>query len=422
MMLSTITRVTLALALSAFASGCREGGGFDYWDSGFHDTGPDIPMDTLDPVDVGPEVELPPPGVRAVQIAAGTHHVCALGDDGSVYCWGNNVLGQTAAETLTAQFAPSRVNGLPPIASIHLSHLHTCALDREGGVWCWGGNGTQQLGVRDVGTDCRCSHEPLRVDVPAAAALFIAERGTCSRDLTGGAIQCWSRDYVVIRTPTDELTDAQDIDFGSSHGCALTAGAVRCFGNRGFGRLGAREDGVIDVPNVVELGVGNAHSCVLDASGRVLCWGNARDSALGSPGGGVVTACVDDSNSSGSCSVTPTSPESLPPSRALSVGRERSCVITTASTVLCWGSWDIDASGFSRWQTTNSAPVLVPGVDDAISIATGGSVACIIDGDGAVHCWGWGARGQLGNGRMNEDIYREPLRVLGFGDAASPGP
>ena len=86
MKLSTVTCVALVLALSAFASGCREGGGFDYWESGFHDTGPDTTMDALDPVDVGPEVELPPPGVRAVQVAVGTHHVCALGDDGSGYC------------------------------------------------------------------------------------------------------------------------------------------------------------------------------------------------------------------------------------------------------------------------------------------------------------------------------------------------
>lgn len=416
--LSTTRATACALVLFAFAAGCREGGGFDYWDSGFHDTGPDIPMDTLDPVDVGPNVELPPPGVRAVQVAAGTHHVCALGDDGSVYCWGDNVLGQTAAETLTDQLAPSRVNGLPPIASIHASHLHTCAMDREGGVWCWGGNGSQQLGVRDLGTECRCSAVPLRIDVPPAAAVFIAERGACSRDVSG-AIHHWSQDFVVLRTPADELTGAEDIDFGLTHGCALTDGAVRCFGNRGFGRAGAREDGVIEVANVVEVGVGGAHTCVLDASGRVLCWGEARGSALGSPEGGVVTYCVDDSNSGSQCSVTPSSPEALPLSRALSVGKERSCVITTANTVYCWGSWFIDAPGFNAWQTTNDAPALVPGVDDAVSIATGGSVACMIDGEGAVYCWGWGGHGQLGNGRMNDDIFREPLRVLGFGDAST---
>lgn len=419
MKLSVTRALAFALVLWVFPSGCREGGNFDYWDSGFDDGGPDIPLDTADPVDVGPDIELPAPGVRAVQLAAGYSHVCALGDDSSVYCWGENWLGQSAAGTLWRQLAPSRVNGLPPIASIHSSSGHTCALDRDGGVWCWGNNSTDQLGVPEGEVpECglrSCSRAPVRVDVPPATALFVSDSGTCARGADG--IQCWGEDRVFLQVPTDELTNAQDIDFGGRHGCALTDGDVRCFGDANLGRLGARSDGVIEVPNVVDLEVGSEHTCVLDASGRVLCWGHARASVLGSPEGGLVECSVGEYSSF--CGLTPTSPRSLPPSRALSVGNLRSCVITTAGTVLCWGTWSgrgIDTFRCDR-ETCHGAPASVRGVDDAVAIATGGSVTCVIDGDGAVHCWGFGERGQLGNGRVNEGLYPEPIRVMGFGEA-----
>lgn len=415
----SVTRVVAsALVLWVFPSGCREGGNFDHWDAGFDDGGPDIPLDTADPVDVGLDIELPAPGVRAVQLVAGSTHVCALGDDSSVYCWGENWLGQSAAGTLWRQLAPSRVNGLPPIASIHGSSGHTCALDRDGGVWCWGNNSGDQLGVPEgEAPECgvrNCSRAPVRVDVPPATALFVSGGGTCSRGADG--IQCWGEDRVFRQMPTDELSNAQDIDFGSRHGCALTDGDVRCFGDSNFGRLGARSDGVIEVPDVVDVEVGYDHTCVLDTSGRVLCWGLANTSVLGSPEGGLVTCRAGEL--SAPCRPTPTSPRALPPSRRLSVGDFRSCVITTEGTVLCWGTWsDRSVDRFRcHWQTCYRQPFVVLGVDDAVDIATGGSVTCAIDGDGAVHCWGFGGRGQLGNGRVNEGLFPEAIRVLGFGD------
>ncbi|MFK8000714.1 MAG: RCC1 domain-containing protein [Polyangiales bacterium] len=124
-------------------------------------------------------------------------------------------------------------------------------------------------------------------------------------------------------------------------------------------RTGARSDGVIEVPDVVEGEAGSNHTCVLDASGRVLCWGtrSARGQNLDS------------------C------PWQTPPTTHRRSGRGRP----------------------RRHRRRRKRRVC-------------------IDGDGAVRCWGWGGLGQLGNGRMNEDIYREPLRVLGFGDPASSGP
>ena len=85
-------------------------------DSGTDSTSPLLDAGIVDP---------PPPGVRAVQLAAGREHVCALGDDGVVYCWGGNAVGQSAAGELNRLHSPTRVNGLPLIASIHSMNMHT---------------------------------------------------------------------------------------------------------------------------------------------------------------------------------------------------------------------------------------------------------------------------------------------------------
>jgi alpha-tubulin suppressor-like RCC1 family protein len=257
----------------------------------------------------------------------------------------------------------------------------------------------------------------LRADVSQTASVYVGRLGTCSQDIAG-EIQCWGNNRAVNQLPTDELANAQAIDFGDSHGCALMVdGAVRCFGDSAFGRTGDRDDGLIDLPDVVELEVGSHHTCALNDSGRVLCWGHGFAGALGIPED-ELSRCRD-GDSGGACSVTPLAPSSLPRSRAVSVGACRTCTIDMTGGVLCWGGWTVDLS--TGWcvpggEECDAVATMVEGIDDAVAIETGGSVACIIDGEGAVHCWGWVAQGQLGDGRGTEGYTRVPVRVLGFGE------
>ena len=63
----------------------------------------------------------------------------ALGVDGTVWAWGDNVYAQLGDGTTTSRSAPAQVPGLPPIAAISAGAYHAMALDRQGGVWTWGG-------------------------------------------------------------------------------------------------------------------------------------------------------------------------------------------------------------------------------------------------------------------------------------------
>ncbi|MFK7998111.1 MAG: RCC1 domain-containing protein, partial [Polyangiales bacterium] len=264
------------------------------------------------------------------------------------------------------------------------------------------------------------SRVPLRTPVTQTDHAFIAQHGTCARDMPG-EIRCWGEDRAVQDVPMAELTNAETLDFGLRHGCGLGEdGIVRCFGESEFGRIGEREDGIIGVNNVAALEVGADHSCVLTAEGEVLCWGYDWAGALGVPKSDLPNCVHGDRG--GDCSTIPISPIYVPRTRALSVGAHRTCAIAVAGGVGCWGAWTVNSSvGWCGSNPEECDPFYteVEGTADAVVIEVGGSVACMIDNEGAVHCWGWGEEGQLGNGRVHEGPAMVPLRVLGFGESVS---
>jgi alpha-tubulin suppressor-like RCC1 family protein len=93
---------------------------------------------------------------RAVAMAGGEFHACALLDDGSVWCWGANVYGMLGTDPDAGagqlQVKPVKVLGLPAgrVLQLALGTYHSCALIEGGSVYCWGGNTYGQLGRGDV--------------------------------------------------------------------------------------------------------------------------------------------------------------------------------------------------------------------------------------------------------------------------------
>ncbi len=83
---------------------------------------------------------------RVTQIAAGGHHSCALLEDASVWCWGQNDEGQLGDGSFSSSLVPVRV-GLGETIAIGSGTFHSCAVERDESVWCWGTNTTGQLGV-----------------------------------------------------------------------------------------------------------------------------------------------------------------------------------------------------------------------------------------------------------------------------------
>ena len=89
---------------------------------------------------------------------AGNGHVCAVTNDGAVYCWGNNGYGQAGVRNIdevhNVYYAQRVEKGqqntdgdyLSNVASVTLAHNSSCALTEDGQVYCWGDNSGKQLG------------------------------------------------------------------------------------------------------------------------------------------------------------------------------------------------------------------------------------------------------------------------------------
>ena len=101
-------------------------------------------------------------GARAVQIAAGYDHTCALKVDGAVRCWGNGAsgsLGYGSTDSIGDDETPiimPDVELAEPATSVVAGHGFTCALLESGAVSCWGSGADGRLGngnEQNIGDD-----------------------------------------------------------------------------------------------------------------------------------------------------------------------------------------------------------------------------------------------------------------------------
>ena len=155
---------------------------------------------------------------------------------------------------------------------------------------------------------------------------------------------------------------------------------------------------IAPVAAVLDLAVGDSHSCALADDGRIFCWG-AND--MGQLGDGtqdyrayptVPVVGIDNATSFGA-------------------GIRFSCATRTDGTVWCWGE-DPGSDGAS------AVPFRIPGIDDATDVEAGGAFACALRIGGGVACWGVGNLGQLGNGVFERNSsVPDPQQVLGLDDA-----
>lgn len=191
---------------------------------------------------------------------------------------------------------------------------------------------------------------------------------------------------------------------GEFHTCAIDrSGALLCWGDNGNGRLGdgTEEDRTTPAPVVgLESGVmavvaGEEHTCALTTAGAVKCWGQRTKN--GADGDSSVPIAVAGLESG----VT-----------AISASRDHTCALVEGGDIHCWGFNRSGALGDGT--TTNSAtPVLVVGLTgSARAVSAGGDFACAVLVNGEVQCWGNGTSGQLGNGETESS--GTPVTVEGL--------
>ena len=217
--------------------------------------------------------------LTAIGLAAGYYHTCAILDDGNVSCWGDNSEGQLGIDSSDGLHHypsdPFEMPGSRRAVEIAAGRAHTCAVLDDGTISCWGYGGYGQLGhgsfdsllspstlVDDIGHD---GVECALVECPSAVGISIGEETTCAI-LDDGSVSCWgSSAYWALGSEvsttqnspiqTANLSESEDggdrtavgIASGVSHTCAiLDDGSVSCWGDNQYGQLG---DGHFETQN-----------------------------------------------------------------------------------------------------------------------------------------------------------------------------
>jgi alpha-tubulin suppressor-like RCC1 family protein len=199
------------------------------------------------------------------QVAAGAEFTCAVRTDMSVWCWGRNDKGQIGDNTTTDRVNPVQVVGtggvgtLANVVRVSAGDKHACALRNDETVWCWGQNTAGQLG--DNTTTDRSAPVQVRgaggVGFLTSVTVMLAGSGNHTCVIRSGATMwCWGRNnsgQLGDNTTTDRSVPVQVVGVGGvgtlanteraatggEHSCAVANDdTLRCWGRNDRGQLG----------------------------------------------------------------------------------------------------------------------------------------------------------------------------------------
>ena len=197
-------------------------------------------------------------------------------------------------------------------------------------------------------------------------------------------------------------TEVAAIAFNQNTSLAVRSdGTVWTWGANGDGQLGHGDAVQRSVPaqvtavsDIVYGVLGYSHALALRADGAVFAWGNNLAGQVGDDGAGAP----------GADQLAPIEVLGIPaPVVKLAAGSEHSLALVADGRVFVWGSNEYGTLGIGAADAERHvAPVAVPGIDDAIDLATGRDHVIVLRADGSVVAWGLGATGQLGYG-VNDD-------------------
>lgn len=184
------------------------------------------------------------------KIVAGSWHTCAIDYGGQAVCWGSNIQGQLGDGTTMSATPGVPVAAIGRAVDIAAGRSHTCALTQSasgqldgGEVWCWGGNSNGQLGD---GTTA----QRLTSVRALSGATGIAAGGNHSCAVRGGVLLCFGENMhgqVGDGTSNDRSSPVlvnlapgvRAVATGNRHTCALDGdGVVSCWGANSYGQVG----------------------------------------------------------------------------------------------------------------------------------------------------------------------------------------
>ena len=287
------------------------------------------------------------PGLQGVeQVVTAIGVTCSRHRDGTVRCWGSNeydMLGTghgedenctSGSDPRPCRTRPTLVSGLSDVVQLVGAHFSLCAVRQDGRVWCWGRAGV--LLPRGG------SSTPVRAEqVSEVTALWDKNQLVVARLRSG---RYWSSGWPMLNfaiPPEAEIADGH-----SAHVCyRLLDTSVRCAGLNANGKVGngsslwpghvadAWDPGLCGVRSIA---TGTYHTCAVMEDSTVRCWGDASHGGLGT--GDLATEQCAGINHPTDCFTRPTIVPGLDRVERLFLGVWGSCALRDDHSVWCWGT------------------------------------------------------------------------------------
>jgi alpha-tubulin suppressor-like RCC1 family protein len=338
-------------------------------------------------------------------VATSRVNTCAIDDSQRLYCWGENESGQLG-DPNQGKFAnmPVAVDDNARWLTVAVGDSHTCGLKIDQTLWCWGNNALGQLnGVAGVvvNTPQKFFADADWVSVTTFAAT------TCGVKPTG--VACWGQNLngeignglasaIAPRSVgAGGRPDWSTIVLGGEHTCGLQRDTLAwfCWGNNGYGQLGqfsqliqvrSPQQMATDSANVsrrwLSMALGAKHTCAIDDSHQLFCMGSDNEGQLGT---------------------------TLPVRGPRKVGDSWTAVSATASTACgftsaglhCWGNGRTFQHG-NDVSASQQVPlkVTLPDAVEPTVVAAGNRATCAVIPSGAAkgtYCWGAATNSEFGN-------------------------
>lgn len=354
-------------------------------------------------------------GLSWKMVSVGYAHVCgivpdAVGDGaGALYCWGHSYQGQLGIGTPSS--SALAFDKQKPVAGrwrwVTAGGSTTCAIKDDDSLWCWGDNYQKQFGTNTAKTsslwpDPGPAGTWERVD---AAASFV-----CATRKSGGVF-CWGDNQygqlgigqaTVPQLPI-QLPGGWWRVMPARNGYTLTCGITtegvwKCWGSNFSGQVGngvkTWEENptlVSDTMTFTSVSAGDRQVCGLNDASKLFCWGVTNEH----PGGPLNQSDLH------------TTPFAIGNSAwsQLTVGQRFACGIS-GDKALCWGDNSDDTLGLGSSAppyVSSPAPLSVNG--ENVTHISSGAASCAITASEDLYCWGRNWGGGLGLGdKQDRDI------------------
>ena len=362
-----------------------------------------------------------PPAPRLRELAAGGFSAYALGVNGEVWAWGDDMEGQLGNGSVnTASDVPLRVVGVRRASALAASDNTAYALGEGGTVWAWGDDGQGQA------ANGRTAYSQRRPEVIShlSGVTEVAAGGYSAYALgTGDRVWAWGDNSMgqlgtslsvngeVFPHQMARLAGVEHLIAGESTAYALRkGGTVWAWGDDSFAELGRRlstpaSPEPLRLPRlrgVVMIAASAFTGFALARGGTVWAWGDGSFGLLGANQCGLRPRhkCLSSSE--------PVRVSGLGHVVAIAAGGQSAYALGADGTVWAWGS---NAYGQLGDGTTKAStkPERVARLRHVVSIAAGGSAGYALEADGTVWAWGDNSYGQLGNGTTVSSAT--PVRV-----------